>query len=85
VRKGTTIYFQADEDDKAGGANGARCELIVYGTLIAEGDSANRIAFVPSSDQLGTAAVQDWYYCPISTGRSLDNNSIYGTCFREIL
>jgi len=85
VRKGTTIYFQADEDDKAGGANGARCELIVYGTLIAEGDSANRIAFVPSSEQLGTAAVQDWYYCPISTGRSLDNNSIYGTCFREIL
>jgi len=71
VRKGTTIYFQADEDDKAGGANGSRCELIVYGTLIAEGDSANRIAFMPSSEQLGTAAVQDWYgirFLPHSRG-----------------
>jgi len=61
VLKGTNIYFQADDDDKAGGVSSSRCELIVYGTLIAEGDSANRIAFIPSSDQLGTAALQDWY------------------------
>ena len=61
IRKGTKIYFQAKEDDKASGSSSSRCELIVRGTLIAEGDSTNHIAFIPSSDQLGTAAPRDWY------------------------
>ena len=61
IREGTKIYFQADEDDKQSGYTQTQCELIVYGTLIVEGDSTNHVEFIPSSEQLGTASAYDWY------------------------
>jgi parallel beta-helix repeat protein len=61
IEKGTTIYFQELEDNQAGGADADRCELIVYGTLIAQGTASDSILFVPSSEQLGSPAKGDWY------------------------
>jgi parallel beta-helix repeat protein len=61
IEEGTTIYFQDTEDNQAGGADNGRCELIVYGTLIAEGTSSDSILFIPSSEQLGSASPRDWY------------------------
>ncbi len=61
IEKGTTIYFQELEDNQAGGADTGKCELIVYGTLIAQGTSSDSILFVPSSEQLASPAKGDWY------------------------
>ncbi|MEE9552922.1 MAG: hypothetical protein V3W18_01395, partial [candidate division Zixibacteria bacterium] len=54
-----------------GGEVDSLCELIVYGTLIAEGTSSDSILFVPSSEQLATSEPGDWYgirFMPGSNG-----------------
>jgi len=81
ILKGTRIYFQADHDDLAGGASGSKCELIVYGTLIAEGTSSDSIYFIPSSEQLGTAEAGDWYGIRIMAGS--EGNSLKYCAIRD--
>jgi len=58
IEPGTSVRSLADFDAEASGADPSRCELIVQGTLIAEGTASQPIVFASARDvpQLG-----DWY------------------------
>ncbi|CAB1075355.1 hypothetical protein D1AOALGA4SA_3175, partial [Olavius algarvensis Delta 1 endosymbiont] len=58
VEPGTSVQFIALYDDQGGGADASRSELIVAGSLIAEGTADNRIVFTSSSAE---PAAGDWY------------------------
>jgi hypothetical protein len=60
IEQGTTVYFQADEDMLGRGSDTSLSELIIYGTLIAEGTSSDSILFISSNEQLDTGAPGDW-------------------------
>lgn len=49
VDPGVTVKFAASSDAASGGVDTTLCELIVEGTLIANGTDSNRIRFVSSS------------------------------------
>ena len=57
IAPGTTIQFQALNDDQSGGENTSRIELIVDGSLTADG-SSSPIVFTSTS---GSKAKGDWY------------------------
>ncbi|HEY6000332.1 MAG TPA: right-handed parallel beta-helix repeat-containing protein, partial [bacterium] len=58
IAPGTTVIFPSQRDDQAGGANPARAELIVQGTLDAAGAAGSTILFTSSSP---TPTSGDWY------------------------
>ena len=56
VDPGTTVQFQALNDDQGGGADPSRPELIIEGTLVADG-TVTPIVFTSNA---GTPAAGDW-------------------------
>ena len=58
IAPGANIRFQALADDQGAGANVSRAELIVNGSLVAEGTEAEPVAFTSSS---GNPARGDWH------------------------
>ena len=56
IGPGTKVVFTANSDDQHGGINSGKCELIVYGTLNAIGNSSYPITFMPSTPQSN-----NWY------------------------
>ncbi len=57
IDPGVTVLFDAGSDDQAGGTWTDRSELIVQGTLIAEGTSSNPIYFTSNAS---SKAANDW-------------------------
>lgn len=58
VEPGVEIYFMPLSDDQLGGSDKNRCELIVYGSIIANGTEADSIRFTSESDNPSPG---DWY------------------------
>jgi hypothetical protein len=57
IEPGATVIFPANSDDQSGGADSARTELIVNGSLLAEGSLAQPITF---RSDAATPAQGDW-------------------------
>lgn len=55
---GTTLKFQADEDNQAGGQDTTRCELIIHGHIEADGHPDSVITFTSSAPNPDK---RDWY------------------------
>ncbi len=90
ILPGTDVIFAAERDDTMSGVDESRCELIVEGSLIADGDAADEITFTVNSV---VPERMDWYgirfvesndaecvldHCNIQwayTGVMLDNSS----------
>jgi len=71
IAPGTRIQVVYDFDKLEGGSAPEICEIIVEGTLNAEGTPDDSILFVASSEQLGAAQPGDWYgirFMPGSSG-----------------
>ncbi|MCG8634024.1 MAG: right-handed parallel beta-helix repeat-containing protein, partial [Desulfobacterales bacterium] len=68
---GTKIQFLAFSDDQGAGENTSRSELIVNGTLDAQGTQASPIVFTSSS---ATPDKGDWYGIRVSN--ATDNNTL---------
>jgi len=70
IAAGTTVQFLALNDDTAGGHDPARAELLINGSLIAEGTAEAPIVLTRSG--AGTAAAGDWgglYQTPTAGGQ----------------
>ncbi|MGD0093109.1 MAG: right-handed parallel beta-helix repeat-containing protein, partial [Planctomycetota bacterium] len=60
IQPGTTVEFNPKTDTQAGGSNGSRCELLVYGVLNASGTQSSPILL--TARNAGPAkAPGDWY------------------------
>jgi parallel beta-helix repeat protein len=68
IEHGTEVIVSAQSDDTAGGNDGTLTELIVNGSLIAEGTEANPIVFTSTSSSPGN---NDWGGIRASSGESL--------------
>ncbi|MCP3867431.1 MAG: right-handed parallel beta-helix repeat-containing protein, partial [Gammaproteobacteria bacterium] len=55
---GTLVQFVPNDDDQSGGSHASRTELIVHGSLVAEGTEALPIRFISAAD---SAVAGDWY------------------------
>jgi hypothetical protein len=58
IEPGTSVKFLALNDDQGGGSNSSRSELIVHGSLVAEGTQDLPIVFTSSA---ASPAKGDWY------------------------
>jgi subtilisin family serine protease len=74
IEPGTTVKFAAHSDVEADGADTNRCELVVQGTLVAEGTPSNPIVFSSNSTDPQPG---DWY------GIRFTNSSVDSTCVIE--
>ena len=57
IAAGTTVRFSALSDDRVGGADTSRCELIVQGVLLVQGTAGSKVTFTSSS---GSPQRHDW-------------------------
>lgn len=77
IEPGTTLIFACERDDTLGGVDTSRCELIVEGALIADGEPGAPITFTTDAR---VPAPRDWYgirfLSPDANGTVLDHCEI---------
>ena len=61
IEDSTTVLFTYDFDKEVDGSDTSLPELIIEGTLIAEGTSSDSIIFTSSKEVIGSPGEGDWY------------------------
>ncbi len=58
IEPGTTVVFSKNRDDMISGTDTSRCELIIEGILVADGEPGNEIVFTSDA---GAPGLRDWH------------------------
>lgn len=70
INDSTTVLFIYNFDQEQGGSDSSKCELIIEGTLDAEGTSSDSILFVSSRELIDSASAGDWQGIHFKNGSS---------------